>query len=89
MQPEVERLDHRSQELQDRKGDENAKQALREQGIEFVTAATAEEEQRWHGIQAQALVVLREKQIFTSAVIDRIEGYLEAYRSPARAGGGD
>jgi TRAP-type C4-dicarboxylate transport system substrate-binding protein len=79
----------RNQELQDRKGDENAKQALRDQGIEFVTAATAEEEQRWHDIQDQALVVLREKQIFTPAVIDAIEGYLEEYRSPARAGGGD
>jgi TRAP-type C4-dicarboxylate transport system substrate-binding protein len=86
---EVVREAARNQELQDREGDENARQALRDQGIEFVTAATAQEEQRWHDIKDQALVVLREMQIFTPAVIDRIEGYLEEYRSPARAGGGD
>jgi TRAP-type C4-dicarboxylate transport system substrate-binding protein len=85
---EVVREAARSQELQDRKGDANAKQALQGQGIEFVTAATPEEEQRWHDIKDRALVVLREKQIFDAAIIDRIEGYLEEYRSSSRAADG-
>ncbi|MHC4343007.1 MAG: TRAP transporter substrate-binding protein [Planctomycetota bacterium] len=85
---EVVREAARSQDLEDRKSDENAKQALRDQGIEFVTSATPEEEQRWHDIRDQALVVLREKQIYTPAMIDEIERHLEEYRSSSRADGG-
>jgi TRAP-type C4-dicarboxylate transport system substrate-binding protein len=86
---EVMREAARTLELQDRKGDASAKQALRDQGIEFVTAATPEEERRWHEIRDQALRVLREKQVFTPATIDELERHLEEYRSSARAAGGD
>ena len=71
-----------------RSGEQSARQALRDQGIEFVTAATPEEVERWRDITRRSLVVLREKQIFSEAVIDAIQRHLEDYRR-AGAGGDD
>jgi TRAP-type C4-dicarboxylate transport system substrate-binding protein len=72
-----------------REGEQNAKQALRGQGIEFVTAATAEEVERWHDISRQALVLLREKQVYSDEMLDTLERHLEDYRSRSRESGGE
>jgi TRAP-type C4-dicarboxylate transport system substrate-binding protein len=72
-----------------REGEQNAKQALRKHGIEFVTAATAEELQRWHDISDRALVLLREKQIYSDEMIDAFLRHLEDQRRQAREGRGE
>ncbi len=71
-----------------RKGEESARKALRDHGIEFVTATTPEELERWHDITRQALVVLREKQIYSDALIDELQRHLEDFRSQSRDRGG-
>ena len=71
-----------------RKGEESARKALRDHGIEFVSATTPEEVERWHDITRQALVVLREKQIYSDALIDELQRHLEDFRSQSRDRGG-
>ena len=65
------------------------REALRKQGIEFVTAATAEELERWHDISRQALLRLREKQVYSSQMLDALERHLEDFRSRSRESGGE
>lgn len=72
-----------------REGEQSALRALREQGIQFVSAATPAEEERWHDITREALVVLRKRQIYSDAMLDEIERLLEEYRSGARAERGE
>ncbi|MBW2268736.1 MAG: TRAP transporter substrate-binding protein DctP [Deltaproteobacteria bacterium] len=72
-----------------REGERSARRALREHGIEFVSATTPEEVERWHGITREALAVLREKQIYSDASIDQLQRMVEAYRRGARAERGD
>jgi TRAP-type C4-dicarboxylate transport system substrate-binding protein len=72
-----------------REGEQSALRALREQGIQFVNAATPAEEERWHDITREALVRLRKRQIYSDATIDEIERLLEQYRSGARAERGE
>ena len=72
-----------------REGEQNAKQALQKHGIEFVTAATAEELERWHDISDQALVLLRKKQIYSEEMLDALERHLEDCRSRSRESGGE
>jgi TRAP-type C4-dicarboxylate transport system substrate-binding protein len=74
------------QDTEARLGEEGARRALRDQGIAFVSAATPEEEERWHDIMRRALVVLREKRIYSDERIDQIQRHLEEYRSRAREG---
>jgi TRAP-type C4-dicarboxylate transport system substrate-binding protein len=74
-------------DAESRKGEQSARQALREQGIEFVTAATSEEVERWHEITREALVVLRQKQIYSDTLIDELLRLVERYRSEPRADG--
>ncbi len=64
-----------------REGEEGARQALRGQGIEFVTATTPEEVERWHDIAGKALVALREKRIYSEAVIEELQRHLREYRN--------
>jgi TRAP-type C4-dicarboxylate transport system substrate-binding protein len=64
-----------------REGEAGARQALRDQGIEFVSATTPEEVERWHDIAREALVALRKKQIYSDAAIDEIQRHLREYRS--------
>ena len=71
-----------------REGERSARRALQQQGIEFVSATAPEEVERWHDIMREALVVLREKQIYSDAMIDELKRLLEEYRSGARAAGG-
>ena len=52
-------------------------------------AATAEEEERWHDISGQALVLLREKQVYSNEMLDALERHLEDCRSRSRESGGE
>lgn len=63
-----------------RVGAERAKEALRQQGIEFVTPATPEEVERWRDIGRQTLRAMRERGIYCEATIDALERHLEDYR---------
>jgi len=69
-----------------RSGEQDARKALQEQGIEFVSAATPEEVERWHAIAGQSLAVLRKKQIYTDEMIDEMLRHLEEYRRQSQAG---
>jgi TRAP-type C4-dicarboxylate transport system substrate-binding protein len=64
-----------------RAGEENAKQALRNQGIEFVTASSDAEVQRWRDISAQALVKLREMGRYSESMIAQMLRLIEEYRA--------
>jgi TRAP-type C4-dicarboxylate transport system substrate-binding protein len=68
-----------------REGEQSARKALRGQGIEFVTAAAPEEVERWHDIAREALVALRERQIYSDVMIDEIKRLRDEYRSQPRA----
>ncbi len=70
---------------QNRLGDENAKEALKKQGIEFVGATSDAELQRWRDIAQEAVVRLRARNIYSNEMIDTIQGHLETYRSQAQA----
>jgi TRAP-type C4-dicarboxylate transport system substrate-binding protein len=71
-----------------REGEKSARRALRDHGIEFVAAATPEEIERWHDIMRKALVALREKQVYSDALIDELQRHLETFRRESRASGG-
>jgi TRAP-type C4-dicarboxylate transport system substrate-binding protein len=64
-----------------RTGERNAKEALRHQGIEFVTASSETELRRWHDISAQALVKLRGMGRYSETMISEILRLLEEYRA--------
>jgi len=74
------RLDQESRE-----GEENAREALANQGIQFVEASSAEEVQRWRRISADAIVKLRKMGIYSDATIQEILGLLDEYRSGSTA----
>lgn len=63
-----------------RDGEAEARRALMQQGIEFVTATTATELQRWHDIAHEALVKLRAKGIYSESRIQEIQRLLADYR---------
>ena len=50
-----------------------------------MSATTPEELERWRDITREALAVLREKQIYSEAMIEELKRLLEEYRSGARA----
>jgi TRAP-type C4-dicarboxylate transport system substrate-binding protein len=66
-----------------RVGEQSARRALRDHGIEFVTATTSEEIDRWHDISHQALAELRRRQIYSDALVDTLLQHLEDYREDA------
>ncbi len=68
-------------DAESRGGERNAKEALRNQGIEFVTASSEVELQRWHDISAQALVKLRGMGRYSETMISEILRLLEEYRA--------
>lgn len=75
-------------DAQHRVGEENARAALRDQGIEFVSPATPAEVERWHGLMDQALAVLREKRIYSQETMNDIRRHLQDYRAQPRDGDG-
>jgi TRAP-type C4-dicarboxylate transport system substrate-binding protein len=72
-----------------RVGEESARQALRDHGIEFVTATTSEEVDRWHDISRRALAELRRRQIYSDALIDELQRHLADYRREAAGSRGE
>lgn len=64
-----------------RAGDANARDALKNQGIEFVDVSSAEELERWRDISAQATVKLREKGRYSEETMSEILGLLEQFRA--------
>jgi TRAP-type C4-dicarboxylate transport system substrate-binding protein len=67
-----------------RQGEESARDALRDEGIEFVSATTDAEVARWREISRRALAALREKRIYSDALIDELQRHLEDFRSASR-----
>ena len=77
---EVVREVARRQDESARVGAERAKEALRQQGIEFVAAADPEEVERWRDIGRQTLRAMRGGSKYSDATIDALERHLEDYR---------
>ena len=72
-----------------RKGEQSARQALRDQGIEFVNPPNAEEIERWRDITRRALVELRARKIYSDALIDELQRHVEDFRRESGATGGE
>jgi TRAP-type C4-dicarboxylate transport system substrate-binding protein len=68
-------------DAENRAGELEAKAALRNQGIEFVTASSEAELQRWHDISAQALVKLRAMDRYSETMISEMLRLIEEYRA--------
>jgi TRAP-type C4-dicarboxylate transport system substrate-binding protein len=68
-------------EQESRTGEENAKQALRKQGIEFVMASSDEEITLWHNISQQAIVKLRAMNRYSEAMIEELLHHVESFRA--------
>jgi TRAP-type C4-dicarboxylate transport system substrate-binding protein len=71
-----ERLDAES-----RAGEDNARDALRNQGIEFVKPSSAQEVRRWHDISAEAIEKLRAMERYDDATIQKIQSILQSHRT--------
>lgn len=69
------RLDEES-----RQGELDARQALRTQGVEFVSAASDEEEERWHQMSEKAIEKLRAMNRYSNSTMDEMLLILEDYR---------
>lgn len=70
-----ERLDRAS-----RIGDANAAEALKNQGIEFVSASSEEELERWHDISIQAAEHLRTLDRYSTGLLDEMVEHVNTYR---------
>ena len=70
---------------QSRSGEANARDALANQGIEFVAATSDEEVERWRDISRQALDKIRGMKVYHDATISEILALLDAYRAKSAA----
>jgi len=68
-----------------RKGDANAREALKNQGIEFVQASSEEEVLRWRNISSQAVSKLRTLGRYSEGSIGEILGHVEDFRAQSPA----
>lgn len=68
-----------------RRGNANAVEALKNQGIEFVLASSEEEVERWHDISARAIERLRGMNRYSEKLLDEMIEHLEVYRAQKRA----
>ncbi|MDG2333013.1 MAG: TRAP transporter substrate-binding protein DctP [Myxococcota bacterium] len=66
-----------------RADESNAREALKSQGIEFVSASSREEVQRWRSISAQAITQLRGTGRYSEETINQILTLLQEHRSGA------
>lgn len=71
-----------------RQDDEGARQALQNQGIQFVRPESEAELERWRSIAAEALFRLQDKGVYSPAMLERIQGHLRAYRNQTGSGDG-
>ncbi len=63
----------------------NAREALQNQGIEFVEASSAEEVARWRDISEQAIEKLRGMDRYDESIMARLLGLVEEFRAQAAA----
>jgi TRAP-type C4-dicarboxylate transport system substrate-binding protein len=77
---EVVREAARGQDASARVGAERAKEALRQQGIEFVDAANPQEVERWRDIGRRTLRAMRAGSKYSEETIDALQRHLEDYR---------
>jgi len=80
MREEV-RVAGRRLDAESRSGELNAREALANQGIQFVSASSPEEVDRWRRISADAIAKLREMGIYSEATIQEILSLLDKYRA--------
>jgi TRAP-type C4-dicarboxylate transport system substrate-binding protein len=66
---------------ENRVGEKNARQALQNQGIEYVMASSKDEISRWHNISQQALVKLRAMNRYSEAMIEELLRHVEDFRA--------
>jgi TRAP-type C4-dicarboxylate transport system substrate-binding protein len=72
-------------DAENRAGDQNARDALKKQGIEFIEASSEEEKQRWQKMSEDTRERLRAMDRYDNALIDEILMQLETYRAGATA----
>ena len=74
-------------DAENREGEENAREALQNQGVEFVTADSGTEVERWYDIGDQSTQRLLAGDIYSEALIQEILDLLAEYRAgqPAEA----
>lgn len=70
---------------ENRAGERNAREALQNQGIEFVMASSEEEVARWHRISAEAIGRLRKLGRYSDSFIDELSKNIETYRNQKQA----
>ncbi len=68
-----------------RRGNANAAEALKNQGIEFVMASSEEEIERWHDISIQAIERLRGFNRYSESLLDEMIELINVYRAQKRA----
>ncbi len=71
-----------------RAGEANARDALANQGIEFVRASSDEEIQRWHDISGRAILQIRALNRYSDPMIDQMLEMLAAHRAAAPGAAG-
>ena len=79
------KLASRSLEEEGRRGELSAREALQNQGIEFVSAESEEEVLRWHQMSEEAIAKLRGMNRYSNENMDEMLEILEQYRGQ-RAG---
>jgi len=70
-------------DLANRADEENARAALKNQGIEFVSALSRDEVQRWRGISSEATTRMRATGRYSEQLISEILTLLQEHRSGA------
>jgi TRAP-type C4-dicarboxylate transport system substrate-binding protein len=68
-------------DAENRVGEQKAKEALRSHGIEFVTASSEAELQRWRDISARAVTKIRETGRYSEAMLSEVLRRVEEYRT--------
>ncbi|MEE3328567.1 MAG: TRAP transporter substrate-binding protein DctP [Myxococcota bacterium] len=71
----------RSLDEEGRRSEMDARQALQNQGIEFVTAESDEEVLRWHQMSEEAIEKLRSMNRYSNENMDEVLALLDQYRS--------
>jgi TRAP-type C4-dicarboxylate transport system substrate-binding protein len=68
-----------------RASDQNAKEALRNQGIQFVMASSDEELARWRRISEEAIAEIRTTGRYSESIIEELLGHLADFRAMPQA----
>ena len=72
-------------DAESREGEMAAREALQNQGIEFVSAESEEELLRWHQMSGEAIEKLRGMNRYSSENMDQILSVLQEYRDQRAA----